>query len=105
VVPVAVTAVAPVVVTVIVDITEWVVKEQMHHNNNINTNIERQIRNRININIGRRRDLGLRININIKTNINIGKNPGHRISPISLAYHIPIPEEWSNSIPIIGCHT
>jgi hypothetical protein len=71
---------APVEVLVsIANLTEWVAKEQMHHNKinmNINTSSKRQLRARINI--SRRRDLGVRINI--KTNISIGRKPGHRIS-------------------------
>ena len=99
--------VAPMEVLVtIMDLTEWVVKEQMQHNKidmNINTGSGRQLRDRININISRRRDLRLRININ--TNISIGRNPGHRISPVSLANLLPMPEECGNSLPIIECDT
>jgi hypothetical protein len=94
--------VAPMEILVtIMDLTEWVVKEQMQHNKinmNINTSSGRQLRDRINI--SRRRDLRLRINININTN-----REGHlrlRISPIYLANLLPMPEECGNSLPITG---
>jgi hypothetical protein len=86
------------------DLTKRVVKEQMQHNKinmNINISSGRQLRDRINIKISRRKDLRLRININ--TN-----REGHlrlRISPISLANLLPMPEEYGNSLPIIGYDT
>ena len=87
VVPVVVPAVAPVAVTVIMDLTEREAQEEMQNNRiNINTSSSRKPRNRININ----------------TNISIGRNPGHRISPISLSHSQTMPEEWSNSLPITG---
>ncbi|MEJ2656457.1 MAG: hypothetical protein P8012_04580 [Desulfobacterales bacterium] len=96
---VAVPAEIPGVVTVIMDLTEWVVREQMQCNKtnmSINTSSERQIRDRIkpSINISSSRKLRNRININ--TNISIGRNPGHRISLISLSHSQIMPEELSN---------
>ena len=103
-VPVVVPAVAPVVVTVIMDLTEREAQEEMQNNRiNINTSSSRKPRNRININTSGSRKPRNRININ--TNISIGRNPGHRISPISLSHSQTMPEEWSNSLPIIGCDT
>ncbi|MGD8981375.1 MAG: hypothetical protein PVH67_10030 [Desulfobacterales bacterium] len=101
VVPVVAPAVAPVVVTVIMDLTEREAQEQVQHNKiNINTGRNRKPKNRINpnINTGSRRKPRSRININ--TNISIGRNPGLRISPISPAILLPIPEECGNSLPI-----
>ena len=102
-VPAVVPALAPVVVTVIMDLTEREAQEEMQNNRiniNINTSSSRKPRNRININTSGSRKPRNRININ--TNISIGRNPGHRISPISLPHSQTMPEEWSNSLPIIG---
>ncbi|MBW2490488.1 MAG: hypothetical protein JRE65_05010 [Deltaproteobacteria bacterium] len=103
--PVAALAVPPVMVTAIMDLTEWVVKEQMQHNKiNINTGSGKQIKDRIKPNINISSSIKPRNRININTNISIERNPGHRISPIFLLHSQTMPEEWSNSLPMMGCY-